>query len=73
MTSEEYAKDWSRRVGNEHYCGAECQEKIVAEVVAEAIKDEREGCAVAVENFGRSAGRLRASHKHAARAIRERL
>ncbi len=37
-----------------------------------AIKAEREACAKAVEDFGHSNGKIRASHKHAARAIRER-
>ena len=38
----------------------------------EAVAAEREACAKAVENFGHSGGRIRVSHKHAARAIRER-
>ena len=53
MTPEERAKDWSRRVGNEHYCGAICQEQFVEAVVMEAVADEREAChdiAIAIDS-----------------------
>lgn len=37
-----------------------------------ALGDEREGCARLVENHGHSNGKIRASHKHLAAAIRAR-
>ncbi len=44
----------------------------IADAVSRAVALEREACAKAVEDFGHSNGRIRASHKHAARAIRAR-
>ncbi len=52
MTPKQWSKDWTRRVGNEHYCGATCQERFVVDVVAEAVAEEREACAKVAEEHG---------------------
>lgn len=50
----------------------DAQTDYVLNMLRLAVADEREACAKAVEDFGHSNGRIRASHKHAARAIRNR-